>query len=85
MSSLGAKLSKNNVKIRARGTIIGWWIDDPRDIKLLDPKLELVTELRPREAHRSDRLPGSFRALLSVLDLFPGQRKLNRLLRYRFC
>jgi hypothetical protein len=54
------------------------------DIKLLDPKLELVTELRPFEAHRYDRLPGSFRALLRVMDLFPSLRRLNRLLRYRF-
>jgi hypothetical protein len=54
------------------------------DIKLLDPKLELVTELRPFKAHRYDRLPGSFRALLRVMDLFPSLRRLNRLLRYRF-
>ncbi len=59
-------------------------IDDPRDTKLLDPKLELVTELRPLEAHQHDRLPGSFRALLRVMDLFPSLRRMNRLLRYRF-
>jgi O-methyltransferase involved in polyketide biosynthesis len=84
VSSLGAKLAKNNAKIQATGATIGWWMDDPRDIKLLDPKLELVTELRPREAHRYDRLPGSFRALLRVMDLFPSLCRLNRLLRYRF-
>jgi O-methyltransferase involved in polyketide biosynthesis len=84
VSQLGAKLAKNNAKIRATGATIGWWIDDPRDIKLLDPKLELITELRPLEAHRYDRLPGSFRALLRVMDLFPSLRRVNRLLRYRF-
>lgn len=84
VSSLGAKMAKNNAKIRATGASIGWWIDDPHDIKLLDPKLELVTELRPLEAHRNDRLPGSFRAILRVMDLFPSLRRINRLLRYRF-
>lgn len=84
VSQLGARLAKTNVKIQTTGATIGWWIDDPRDIRRLDPKLELVTELRPLEAHRHDRLPGSFRALLCVLDLFPGLRRLNRLLRYRF-
>ena len=84
VSRLGARLAKTNVKIQTTGATIDWWIDDPRDIQRPDPKLELVTELRPLEAHRHDRLPGSFRALLRVLDLFPGLRRLNRLLRYRF-
>jgi O-methyltransferase involved in polyketide biosynthesis len=84
VNRLGAKLAKNNAKIRATGATIGWWIDDPRDIQRFDPKLELVTELRPVEAHKHDRLPGSFRALLRVLDLFPSLRRLNRLLRYQF-
>jgi O-methyltransferase involved in polyketide biosynthesis len=81
---LGAKLARNNARIRATGATIGWWLDDPRDIKRLDPKLELVTELQPREAIGYDRLPGSLRALLRVMGLFPSLRRLNRLLRYRF-
>lgn len=84
VSSLGAEMARNNAKIQATGAVIGWWINDPRDIQLFDPKLELVTELRPREAHRHDRLPGSFRAFLGVMDLFPSPRRMNRLLRYRF-
>jgi O-methyltransferase involved in polyketide biosynthesis len=84
VNRLGAKLAKNNAKIQVTGATIGWWIDDPRHINLLDPKLNLVTEKRPVEAHKHDRLPGSFRALLHVLDLFPSLRRLNRLLRYQF-
>jgi O-methyltransferase involved in polyketide biosynthesis len=80
----GAKLAKSNARIQLTGATIGWWIDDPLDIKRLDPKLELVTELRPLEAHKHDKLPGSFRALLYVLDIFPNLRRLNRLLRYQF-
>jgi hypothetical protein len=70
--------------IQATGATIGWWIDDPRDIQRLDPKLELVTELRPLKAHQYERLPTAFRALLCAMDLFPSLRRLNRLLRYQF-
>jgi O-methyltransferase involved in polyketide biosynthesis len=84
VSRLGARLARNNARIRATGATIGWWLDDPRDIKRLDPKLELVTELRPRESPGYDRLPGSLRALLRVMGLFPGLRRLTRLLCYRF-
>ncbi len=84
VSRLGANLAKNNAKIRATGAAIGWWIDDPNDIQLLDPKLELVIELQPRQGYGYNRLPGSLRALLRIMGIFPGLRKLNRLLRYRF-
>ena len=81
---LGARLAANNARIRATGAAIGWWLDDPHDIRQLDPKLELVTELQPRDAVGYERLPGSLPAALRVMGLFPGLRRLNRLLRYRF-
>jgi hypothetical protein len=40
--------------------------------------------LQPRNAVGYDCLPGALRALLRVMGLFPGMRRLNRLLRYRF-
>lgn len=55
------------------GATIGLWrIDDPSEIKRLDPKLELVVELNSRNAVGYDRLPGSLRALLRVIGLFPS-------------
>jgi O-methyltransferase involved in polyketide biosynthesis len=83
VNRLDARLARNSTKIQATGANIGCWLDDTHDIKLIDLKLEPVIELRPLEAHRWDRLPGSFRALL-VMDLFPSLRTLYRLLRYRF-
>lgn len=80
----GAKLDNTNANLRAAGATFGWWIDDPRDIQRLDPKFELVTELRPIEAYGYDRLPGLFHVLLPVMDWFPSLRRLNRLLRYQF-
>ena len=71
--------------LKSMGVTIGWWIDNVRDdIKLLDPKLELVTELRPIKQFGWDRLPGSVRVLGHVMDLFPSLRRINRILRYRF-
>jgi O-methyltransferase involved in polyketide biosynthesis len=85
VSRLGAKLAQNNARVQATGAAIGmWWLDDPCDIRRLDPKLELVIELQPRNAVGYDRLPGSLRALLRAMGLFPGMRRINRLLRYRF-
>ena len=85
VGKLGAKVAKRNAELQAIGATIGtWWIDDPRDIKLLDPKLELITELRAVDAYGFDRLSDSFRAMLRVMDLFPSLRRLSRLLRYRF-
>lgn len=84
VSHQGARLAARNARIRTTGATIGWSIDDPHDIKRLDPRLELVTELRPVQAHSNDRLPASFRVLLSIMDLLPSLRRINRLLRYRF-
>jgi hypothetical protein len=52
--------------------------------KRLDPKLELLIELQPRQGYGYSRLPASLRALLRVMALFPGLNRLNRLLCYRF-
>ncbi len=85
VSRLGARLARNNARVQATGaTIATWWLDDPRDIKRFDPKLELVVELEPRHAVGYERLPGWLRAVLRVMGLFPSLRKINRLLRYRF-
>jgi O-methyltransferase involved in polyketide biosynthesis len=84
VSSLGFRLARNNARIQATGASIGWWIDDPQDIRRIDPQLRLVTELRAIQAHQYDRLPASVRLLLRGMDLFPSLRRINRLLRYRF-
>jgi O-methyltransferase involved in polyketide biosynthesis len=84
VSHLGAGLAAGNARIKATGAEIGWWIDDPRDVRLLDPRLELVTEPRPLGAHMHDRLSCSFRMLLRVMELFPSPRTMNRLLRDHF-
>jgi len=85
VSRQGAKMAKANRSVRMTGASFGWGIDDARgDIKLLDPKLELIYESRTPELPRYDKLPAYMRAIVRVMDLFPSLRRLNRLLRYRF-
>jgi len=85
LSLQGAKMAKANKGVRTTGASFGWGIDHARnDIKLLDPKLELIYETRTPELPRFDKMPASMRAIARFLDLFPSLRNLNRLLRYRF-
>ena len=84
LSRLGARTAKADRSVRSTGATFGWGLDDPRDIKRLDPKLELVTELRTTEMPGFSRLPGIMRALVRVMDPIPALRRLNRLLLYRF-
>lgn len=83
VSRLGAKMAQR--VFTPMDITVGFWIDNARDdIKLLDPKLELVTELQPRDQYGVDRLPVAVRALGHVMALFPSLCRINRILRYRF-
>ena len=84
LSRLGARMAKADPSVRATGASFGWGIDDPRDIKQLDARLELVTELRTPDLPGYSKLPWAMRALVRVMDPIPALRRLNRLLLYRF-
>lgn len=83
VSHLGFRLAKRSVALQTTGAVFGWWLDNPDDLKKLDPKLELVTELRPRDAAGYERLPLGLRLTLRVMGLFRPLRTINRLLRYK--
>jgi hypothetical protein len=59
-------------------------IDEPQDIKKLDSRLELITELRPRDMHAYSRMPWWSRALVRLMDPITALRRMNRILLYRF-
>lgn len=84
VSRQGFKLANSSASLRATGATFGWWLDEPQELKRLDPRLELVTELRAVDAYGFDRLSFGFKAILRVMNLFPALRRLNRLLRYRW-
>src|SRR5512138_488906 len=59
-------------------------LDDPQDIKQLEPKLELIKEYRPSEQVAFSRFPLWWRALFRVQEVNPTLRRMERMLVYRF-
>lgn len=70
--------------IKGTGATFGWAIDDPLDIKKLEPRLELAKELRASEMAAFPRMPLWSRILVHIMDPIPALRRANRILIYRF-
>ena len=61
-----------------------WGIDDPQDIKQLEPKLEVIKEFRTRELVGFSRFPLWIRPLLRAIDVNTALRRMNRIVVYRY-
>jgi O-methyltransferase involved in polyketide biosynthesis len=70
--------------IKGTGATFGWGIDDPQDIRKLEPRLHLIREFRTSELVAYSRMPWAMRALVRVMDPIPTLRRMNRVLLYRF-
>jgi O-methyltransferase involved in polyketide biosynthesis len=66
------------------GATYKWGLDDPRDIRQLEPRLELVKEYSPSEMVSFSRFPLWWRALYRVQELVPTLRRMERTIVYRF-
>ena len=66
------------------GATYKWGLDDPQDIKQLEPKLELIKELRPSEQVAFSRFPLWWRAIMRVQEVNSTLRRMNRTVVYRF-
>ncbi len=66
------------------GATYKWGLDDPQEIKALEPKLELIKELRPSELVAFSRFPLWWRALFRVQELNPTLRRMERTIVYRY-
>jgi O-methyltransferase involved in polyketide biosynthesis len=66
------------------GATYKWGLDDPLDIKRLEPKLELVKEFRPSELVGFSRFPLWWRALYRLQEVIPALRRMERTIVYRF-
>ncbi len=66
------------------GATYKWGLDDPQDIKQLEPKLELIKEFRPSEQVAFSRFPLWWRAIMRVQEVNHTLRRLNRTMVYRF-
>ena len=66
------------------GATYKWGLDDPQDIKQLEPKLELIKEFRPSELVAFSRFPLWWRALYRLQELNPTLRRMERTIVYRY-
>jgi O-methyltransferase involved in polyketide biosynthesis len=66
------------------GATYKWGLDDPQDIKQLEPKLELIKEFKPSEQVAFSRFPLWWRALYRIQEVNPTLRRLERMVVYRY-
>ena len=66
------------------GATYKWGLDNPQDIKQLEPKLELVKEISMHELVGFSRFPLWVRALYRIQDLNPTLRRIERTVVYRY-
>ena len=66
------------------GAAYKWGLDDPQDIKQLEPKLDLIKEFRPSELVAFSRFPFWVRALFRAQEVNPTLRRMERTLVYRY-
>ena len=81
-NSLIVKRAGSNVG--GTGATYKWGLDDPQDIKQLEPKLELIKEFRPSELVAFSRFPLWWRALFRAQEVIPTLRRMERTLVYRY-
>ncbi len=77
--------------VRRAGSNVGgtgasykWGLNDPQDIKRLEPKLELIKEFRTRELVCFSRFPLWIRGLFRSMEVSPALRRMERTVVYRF-
>ncbi len=77
-------LKRVGSNVGGTGATYQWALDDPQDIRQLEPKLELIKEFRPSEQVAFSRFPLWWRALYRVQELNSTLRRMNRTVVYRF-
>ncbi len=71
-------------KVGRTGATYKWGLDDPQDIKQLEPKLELIKEFRTRELVGFSRFPLWVRALFRAMEVNTALRRMERTVAYRY-
>jgi O-methyltransferase involved in polyketide biosynthesis len=81
----------NSMIVKRAGSNVGgtgatykWGLDDPQDIKRLEPRLELIKEYRPSEMVAFARFPLWWRALYRLQETNPTLRRMERTIVYRY-
>jgi O-methyltransferase involved in polyketide biosynthesis len=66
------------------GATYRWGLDDPQDIKQLEPKLELIKEFKPSELVAFSRFPLWWRTLYRIQEINLTLRRMERMVVYRY-
>jgi len=81
----------NSMIVKSAGSNVGgtgatykWGLDDPQDIKQLEPKLELIKEFSMHELVGFSRFPLWVRALFRAQEVVPTLRRMERTIVYRY-
>jgi O-methyltransferase involved in polyketide biosynthesis len=81
----------NSMIVKRAGSNVGgtgatykWGLDDPQDIRQLEPRLELIKEFKTRELVAFDRFPLWLRGLFRAMEVSPALRRTERLIVYRY-
>jgi O-methyltransferase involved in polyketide biosynthesis len=77
-------VKRAGANVGGTGATYKWGLDDPQDIKQLEPKLELVKEFKPSELVAFSRFPLWWRALYRIQELNPTLRRMERTIVYRY-
>jgi O-methyltransferase involved in polyketide biosynthesis len=81
----------NSMIVKRAGSNVGgtgatykWGLDDPQDIRQLEPRLELIKEYKTSELVAFDRFPLWLRGLFRAMEVSPALRRTERLIVYRY-
>lgn len=66
------------------GATYRWGLDDPNDIRQLEPKLELIQEYKPSELVAFSRFPWWMRAMFRLMETNTTLRRNERIVTYRY-
>jgi O-methyltransferase involved in polyketide biosynthesis len=77
-------LKRAGANVGGTGATYKWGLDDPQEIKRLEPKLELIKEFKPSELVAFDRFPFWMRAMFRAMEVSPALRRPERTLVYRY-
>src|SRR5438552_4569390 len=77
-------LKRVGSNVGGTGATYRWGLNDPQDIKQLEPKLELIKEFRPSELVAFSRFPLWCRVLYRAQEVNPTLRRMERTIVYRY-
>ena len=77
-------LKRVGSNVGGTGATYRWSLDDPQDIKRLEPKLELIKEFRMHELVGFSRFALAIRAIFRAQEVSPALRRMNRPVVYRY-